>query len=183
MPTYIIDQHGISEEESGGSPAEGLVRPPLMQPLEDLITDHFSAGHRMMAIGTYFAVRGYRGLGRLFYRRADRLRSHGGRVIDFMVEAGIQPDLGAVEAAEADFGGAAAAAAQALEIELELAGKIQALDEKAAAEDDYLTHAFLGKFHSRQLEGVADMTTLLEVMEHAGDSLILAEEHARRTVD
>jgi ferritin len=43
-----------------------------------------------------------------------------------------------------------------------------------------MTHTFLQWFVTEQLEEVSTVSTLLQVIKHAGPSLLLVEDHVRR---
>ena len=87
------------------------------------------------------------------------------------------PRRPAVSAPQTEFADAAAAVALALEQEREVTKQIASLVQLARDEADLVGEQFLHWFLQEQREEVASMSSLLAVVERAGENLLLAEEY------
>jgi ferritin len=145
--------------------------------LNEQIAREFAASQQYIAIAVYFDDETLQRLAAHFYRQAVEERNHAMMIVQYLLDAGERPVVPAVEAPKTDFANAAAAVRLALEQEQEVTKQIAALVQLARDEADLVGEQFLHWFLQEQREEVASMSSLLSVVERAGDNLLLAEEY------
>jgi bacterioferritin B len=148
--------------------------------LNEQIAHEFAASQQYVAIAVYFARETLPQLASHFYRPAVEERNHAMIIVQYLLDADEQPIVPAVAAPKTDFEGADAAVRLALEQEREVTKQIAALAQLARNEGDLVGEQFLHWFLQEQREEVASMSSLLAVIERAGDNLLLAEEYLSR---
>jgi ferritin len=148
--------------------------------LNEQIAREFAASQQYVAIAVYFDLETLQQLAAHFYRQAVEERNHAMIIVQYLLDAGERPVVPAVEAPKTDCAGAAAAVGLALEQEREVTKQIAALAQLAREENDLVGEQFLHWFLQEQREEVASMSSLLAVVERAGDNLLLAEEYLSR---
>jgi ferritin len=153
---------------------------PFPNALNDQIGREFAASQQYVAIAVYFDLETLQQLAAHFYRQAVEERNHAMIIVQYLLDAGERPVVPAVEAPKTDFADAAAAVQLALEQEREVTKQIAALAQLAREEADLVGEQFLHWFLQEQREEVASMSSLLAVVERAGDNLLLAEEYLSR---
>jgi ferritin len=148
--------------------------------LNEQIGREFGASQQYVAIAVYFDLETLQQLAAHFYRQAVEERNHAMIIVQYLLDAGERPVVPAVDAPKTDFADAAAAVQLALEQEREVTKQIAALAQLAREENDLVGEQFLHWFLQEQREEVASMSSLLAVIERAGDNLLLAEEYLSR---
>jgi bacterioferritin B len=148
--------------------------------LNQQIAREFAASQQYVAIAVYFDLETLQQLAAHFYRQAVEERNHAMIIVQYLLDAGESPVVPAVEAPQADFADASAAVRLALEQEREVTNQIAGLAQLAREENDLVGEQFLHWFLQEQREEVASMSSLLAVIERAGDNLLLAEEYLSR---
>jgi len=148
--------------------------------LNQQIAREFAASQQYVAIAVYFDLETLQQLAAHFYRQAVEERNHAMIIVQYLLDAGERPVVPAVAAPQADFSDASAAVRLALEQEREVTKQIAALAQLAREENDLVGEQFLHWFLQEQREEVASMSSLLAVIERAGDNLLLAEEYLSR---
>jgi ferritin len=154
--------------------------PRFPDALNEQIAREFAASQQYVAIAVYFDLETLQQLAAYFYRQAVEERNHAMIIVQYLLDAGERPVVPAVDAPKTDFAGAAAAVQLALEQEREVTKQIAALAQLAREENDLVGEQFLHWFLQEQREEVASMSSLLAVVERAGDNLLLAEEYLSR---
>ena len=145
--------------------------------LNEQIAREFAASQQYIAIAVYFDLETLQRLAAHFYRQAVEERNHAMMIVQYLLDAGERPVVPAVDAPQIDFSDAAAAVNLALEQEREVTRQIASLVQLARDESDLVGEQFLHWFLQEQREEVASMSSLLAVVERAGDNLLLAEEY------
>ena len=148
--------------------------------LNQQIAREFAASQQYVAIAVYFDLETLQQLAAHFYRQAVEERNHAMIIVQYLLDAGERPVVPALEAPQTDFADATAAVRLALEQEREVTKQIAALAQLAREENDLVGEQFLHWFLQEQREEVASMSSLLAVVERAGDNLLLAEEYLSR---
>jgi len=148
--------------------------------LNEQIAREFAASQQYVAIAVYFDLETLQQLAAHFYRQAVEERNHAMIIVQYLLDAGEKPIVPAVDAPRTEFSDAADAVALALEQEREVTKQIAALAQLAREENDLVGEQFLHWFLQEQREEVASMSSLLAVIERAGDNLLLAEEYLSR---
>ena len=106
-------------------------------------------------------------------------REHAMKFVKYVQEVGGTVVLGAVSEPKRDFTNAEAIVGAALEGEKKITGMINELVALADRENDYATRSFLNWFVDEQVEEVASMTDLLDLVKLAGDNSLQVEARVR----
>ena len=154
-----------------------LISADMEQALNEQIGHEFGASLQYTNLATYFDGANLRMLAKFFHKQSDEERAHALKLVSYLVEAGCQVRIPAIEAPQHDFGSAAAAAKLALDWELRVTEQFNSLMDLAIAKKDHLSQAFLTWFVTEQLEEVSAMTRLHDLVSRAGDNVLLAEAY------
>lgn len=157
-----------------------ILKPGCFDGLNQQITNELQASLQYTAISSYFDSEGLPALAAHFTRQSDEERMHALKFVKYLHDAGSRPVFSGIPAVRNDFASASEAVGCALESELKVTRQINDLVATAATQNDYMTHTFLQWFVTEQLEEVSSMSTLLQVIKHAGPSLLLVEDYVRR---
>src|SRR5680860_938274 len=94
-----------------------MLTKPLAQALNEQIASEFSASNHYLAIATYFAQRSLDGWAAFFFRQSDEERTHGMKILTYLIDNAAEATLPAVDEARTDFPDALTAVKSALESE------------------------------------------------------------------
>ena len=72
--------------------------------LNEQIGNEFAAAHQYVAIGAYYASETFPQLSAHFYAQAEEEREHAMKMVNYLIDRGVQPDIGGVEAPRGTFG-------------------------------------------------------------------------------
>src|SRR5688572_7194786 len=67
------------------------------------IAREFAASHQYVAIGTYYAGETFPRLAEFFYEQADEEREHAMKMVNYLLDRNLEPDIGAVDAPRKSF--------------------------------------------------------------------------------
>ena len=148
--------------------------------LTEQIAREFAAAHQYVAIGNYYAAETYPQLMSYFYEQADEEREHAMKMVTYLIDRGIQPDIGGVESPKGTFGDHVEPIRLALEQERQVTIKISELFEIARETRDYASEQFMHWFLEEQVEEEAAMGDLLAVAERTVSVPMLLEEYLAR---
>ena len=148
--------------------------------INEQIKNEFRASAQYTALSVYFDSEGLPALAAYFTRQSDEERMHALKFVKFLVEAGARPIIQGFADIRNEFKSAQEAVQCALDSELMVTRQINDLVGTAVKNNDYLTNTFLQWFVTEQLEEVSSMSQLLQIVKHAGSSLLLVEDHVRR---
>lgn len=157
-----------------------LIKDRLVDPLNAQIGMEFSAEMQYIAIAVYFDSEGLPELAAHFYRQAEEERGHAMKIVQFMLDAGATPTVPGVNPPKNGFTSAHEAVKYSLDQEMEVTKEINNLVTLALENNDHAADTFLRWFVSEQVEEVASMTNLLQIIKHAGANLLWVEEYVRR---
>ncbi len=157
-----------------------LVKAKLVELINEQIKNELKACAQYTAIAIYFDEFGLPELAGFFYNQADEERDHAMRFIRYLLDAGAKPLIPPIPEVRNEFTSPADAVECALEGELQVTKQVNNLVAEAQTTSDHMTHTFLQWFVEEQLEEVSTMKTLLQVIKHAGSSLLLVEDYVRR---
>lgn len=157
-----------------------ILKPGCFEGLNQQVTNEFQAMHQYTAIASYFDTEGLPALAAHFNRQSDEERQHALKFVKYLHDAGARPIFHPIPAVRNDFNTPSEAVQCALDSELKVTSQINDLVGTAHRENDHMTHTFLQWFVTEQLEEVSSMSTLLQVIKHAGPSLLLVEDYVRR---
>ena len=144
------------------------------------IAREFAAAHQYVAIGNYYAAETYPQLGAFFYSQAEEEREHAMKMVNYLIDRGVQPDIGGVASPKGTFGDHVAPIRHALEQERQVTIKISELFEIARETRDYQSEQFMQWFLAEQVEEEAAMGDLLAVAERTVSVPMLLEEYLAR---
>lgn len=140
------------------------------------IANELHASNSYLSIASYMEGEGYRVLGAHFFRQSEEEREHALKLLRYLLDVGAKVRIDAIPSVQPAFASPAAAVKAALDQELEVTSQINALMALAQKEDDFASASFLKWFVDEQVEEVASMSELLQLLERAGDQHILLVE-------
>lgn len=142
------------------------------------------ASHQYIAIASYFAKENLEELSKFFLRQSAEENEHAMKFVHFILDVGGDVVIPQIDAPRTGFASAHDAVAAALAWEEEVTRQIYELVDLARSENHYVAERFLDWFVDEQLEEVNLMSTLLGVVDRAGeDNLLYVEDYlARRGV-
>ncbi|PPK98879.1 ferritin [Kineococcus xinjiangensis] len=169
-------------------PASGSA--PDLQPksfqelLGEQVVAEFHASQQYVALAVWFDSHDLKQLAKHFYAQALEERNHGMMFVQFMLDRGIPVRIPGVAEVRNEFGSVRELIALALEQEGEVTRLIEGLFAAARREGDFIGEQFVHWFLKEQVEEVASMSTLLTIVDRAGDDLFRVEDWlARESVD
>ena len=146
--------------------------------LHEQVGQQFHASKQYIAIAVDFDSGGVQQLAARFYKQA--LEEGATRlIVQYLMDAGLEVKVPAIPAPHTSFDGIAApvrwrcAGAARLE-------QISEIALAARAEGDLQSEQFMQWFLKEQVEEVATMSTLLRVIERAGDNVLAVEDYLAR---
>lgn len=157
-----------------------ILKPGCIEGLNQQITNEMQASLQYTAISSYFDSEALPELAAFFTRQSEEEREHALKFVKYLLDAGSRPHFKGIPDVRNDFRNASEAVQCALDHELKVTQQINDLVATAAKQNDYMTHTFLQWFVTEQLEEVSSMSTLLQIIKHAGTSLLLVEDYVRR---
>lgn len=160
-----------------------MISQAMQGKLNEQIGHEFGASHAYMAMACWFEQRSLNALGKRFRQQSAEEREHAIKIIDYLLEVGARPKLGALAEPKADYANVPDVIAAALEQEKTVTSQINALVDLADKENDHATRSFLQWFVDEQVEEVSSMQTLLDVAKMAGSNLLQLEAYVRHTLE
>lgn len=155
----------------------------FIEELQAQVGREFAAAHQYMAIGTHYDGLTYPRLARFFYKQADEERDHAMRMINYLIDAGVQPQLGEIAAPRVGFDDHVEPIQAALEQERQVTVHIGRLFEIARDTRDYASESFMQWFVDEQVEEEASIQALLDVAERVREFPMMLEEFLARDAD
>jgi ferritin len=144
------------------------------------IANEFAASQQYVAAAVYYDAATLPRLAAFFYRQALEEREHAMMMIRYLLDVGEEVRIPDIKAQQTGFADGSAPVRMALEQEQRVSDEIYALFELARELKDYRAEHFLQWFVKEQVEEVALMGDLLNVVERSKDNLLLAEEFIAR---
>ena len=160
-----------------------ILKPGCFEGLNQQVINEMHASLQYTAIASYFESEGLPALAGHFTRQSDEERMHALKFVKYLHDAGARPIFKGIPDVRNDFASASDAVKCALDSELKVTAQINDLVGTAAKQNDYMTHTFMQWFVTEQLEEVSTVSTLLQVIKHAGPSLLLVEDYVRRQAE
>ena len=144
------------------------------------IANEFAASQQYVAAAVYYDAATLPRLAAFFYRQALEEREHAMMMIQYLLDVGEEVRIPDIKAQQTSFADGSAPVRMALEQEQRVSDEIYALFELARELKDYRAEHFLQWFVKEQVEEVALMSDLLNVVERSKDNLLLAEDFIAR---
>lgn len=157
-----------------------LISERLQDATNRQIGRELGASLQYIQIAAYFDNQTLMQLARFFYGQAEEERDHAMKFVHFIVDAGGRVEIPQVEAPTASFDSAADAVEAAVRWEEEVTKQIYELVDIAREDHNHIAERFLDWFVNEQFEEVSTMGGLLQVVQRAGDNLLLVEEYLAR---
>jgi ferritin len=148
--------------------------------LNEQIANEFGAEMQYIGAAVYYDAETLPRLASFFYRQAAEERTHAMMMVQFLLDVGADVRIPAVEASRTGFDDVAGPVRMALEQEKRVGEEINALFKLARGADDFRAEQFMQWFVKEQVEEVALMTDLLNVVERASDNALLVEDYIAR---
>jgi bacterioferritin B len=151
--------------------------------LHEQVQHEFNAHQQYIALAVWFDAQDLPRLAAHFYRQALEERNHAMMIVQYLLDQDIKVVIPSVDAVENEFSEPRDLVKLALEQEREVTQQFVNLAKVARDDGDYIGEQFLQWFLKEQVEEVSSMSTLLTVMERAGDNLFDVENYlARETI-
>jgi bacterioferritin B len=148
--------------------------------VNEQIAYEFGASQQYVAIAVWYDAQTLPQLAAHFYRQALEERNHAMMLVQYLLDAGEQVNVPAVNQPQNEFADPVAPVRLALEQERTVTEQISRLADLAREENELVGGEFLNWFLKEQREEVASMSSLLAVVERAAGSILLAEEYLAR---
>ncbi len=145
------------------------------------VGNELGASNQYISIASYFDSEDLEQLAQFFFRQSDEEREHAMKFVHFILEVDGKVVMPPIAAPRSDFTSARDAVQAALDWEREVTDQIYALVELCQKERNFIASRFLDWFVDEQLEEVSLMSSLLGVVERAGeDNLLFVENYLAR---
>lgn len=148
--------------------------------LNEQIANEFAASQQYVAAAVYYDAETLPRLAAFFYRQALEEREHAMMMIRYLLDVGEEVHIPDIKAQQTSFAVGSDPVRMALEQEQRVSDEIFALFELARDLKDYRAEQFLQWFVKEQVEEVALMGDLLNVVERSKENLLLAEDYIAR---
>lgn len=153
-----------------------LISQQMNQALNQQIGHELGAAYKYLAMAYWFESAGLKVFAGRFFEQADEERGHARKIGKYLLDVGAKVQLGALGPPRADYPTVRAALEAALESEMTVTRQINELTALAETERDYATRSFLQWFVDEQVEEVATMTELLQLVSLAGEANVFQVE-------
>lgn len=148
--------------------------------LREQVRNEFTAAQQYVAVAVWFDARDLPQLAAHFYRQALEERNHAMMMVQFLMDRDEPVTIPDVDQVRNAFDNAEELVALALQQERDVADEINTLMAAARADDDYQAEEFVHWFLAEQVEEIAQMSTLLNVVRRANGNLFDVETFVAR---
>ena len=144
------------------------------------IANEFAAHQQYIGAAVYYDAETLPRLAQFFYRQAVEERTHAMMMVQYLIDVDEEVRIPDISAQQTRYDDAVAPVRMALEQEQRVGEEINALFKLARELEDYKAEQFMQWFVKEQVEEVSLMMDLLNVVERAGDNLLLVEDYIAR---
>jgi ferritin len=148
--------------------------------LNEQIGHEFGASQQYVAAAVFYDAETLPRLAAFFYAQAIEERNHAMMMVQYLLDAGVDPVIPGTSAPRGAFGDIVEPVVVALEQERRVSDQINALAAIARQENDYASEQFMQWFIKEQVEEVASMSDLLRVVERSRENPMFAEDFLAR---
>jgi ferritin len=159
-----------------------LISEKLEQALNTQIGNEFGASLEYLQIASYFEAGDMLKLAAIFFDQSDEERFHAMKLLRYVLDAGGEVDIPAIDKPRKTFESPTDAVQAALTWEETVTKQINNLMHIASDERDYISQEFLRWFVNEQLEEISKMSTILNILKRSGDNLLMAETYITDTL-
>lgn len=147
--------------------------------LRDQIRHGLTTAQQYLSAAVYFDGKRLPQLAAQTYARSAENRGHAMRMVQYLLDREVPVTIGGLDEVRSEFDSPRAAIAFLLDREQVTTAQISALAAAARSANDFLGEQFVQWFLGEQVADVAEMTTLLNVLDRQGN-LFDVEEFIRR---
>src|SRR2546430_5324450 len=158
----------------------GAMASKFHQALQDQVRNEFGASQQYVALAVWFDDQDLPQLAKHFYRQSLEERNHAMMIVQYLLDNDISVPIPGVDDVRNEFGQASELIELALKQERGVTEEVIALAKVARDEDDYKGEQFMQWFLKEQVEEVAQMNTLLNVVKRANGNLFDVENYLAR---
>ena len=144
------------------------------------ISNEFAASQQYVAMAVYYDSETLPRLAAFFYRQALEEREHAMMMIQYLLDVDEEVKVPDIKSQPTRYKDPITPVKEALAQEERVSNEIYGLFELAREIKDYRAEHFMQWFVKEQVEEVALMGDLLNVVERSKDNLLLAEEYIAR---
>ena len=144
------------------------------------ISNEFSASMQYIGAAVYYDAHTLPQLASFFYRQAAEERDHAMMMVQYLLDVDEDVRIPDIKGQQTSYDDGVAPVRMALDQERRVGEEIYALFELAREVKDYRAEQFMQWFVKEQVEEVALMQDLLNVVERAQDNLLLVEDYIAR---
>jgi ferritin len=148
--------------------------------LNEQISNEFAASQQYVGAAVYYDSETLPRLAAFFYRQAAEERTHAMMMIQYLLDVDEEVRIPDIAAKQTRFDDVVAPVRTSLDQERRVGEEIYALFELARETKDYRAEQFMHWFVKEQVEEVALMQDLLNVVERTRDNPDLAEDYIAR---
>jgi ferritin len=148
--------------------------------LNDQIANEFAASQQYVGAAVYYDAETLPRLAAFFYRQALEERDHAMMMVQYLLDTSQEVRIPDITAQQTSYSDAVAPVRMALEQEQRVGEEINALFKLARDTDEFRAEQFMQWFVKEQVEEVALMQDLLNVVERSRDNLPLVEDFLAR---
>jgi ferritin len=156
-------------------PAERFVKQLNVQ-----ITNELFSHNQYLACAVYYDALTMPQMAAFFYAQAAEERDHALMMVQYLLDTDAPVEIGAIEGVVSTFPDVVAPVALALQAEKKVTEQINELYRIARDEVDFASEQFMSWFIKEQVEEVATMSDLLNVVTRNRDSVEQIEEYVAR---
>jgi bacterioferritin B len=164
----------------GGSRIGRVSDSKFLALLRDQIRSEFTASQQYTAVAVWLDDEDLPQLAAHFYAQALEERNHAMSMVQYLLDTDVKPIIPGIDAVQNEFETVEEVVRLALKQEKQVTEQITTLARTARDEGDYLGEQFMQWFLKEQVEEVASMSTLLTVVQRAGDNLFHIEDFVNR---
>lgn len=157
-----------------------LISKELEKAINEQVGREFGASLQYVNIAAYFDVDNLPNLAAFFYRQADEEHMHAMKFAHYIIDAGGQVRIPAIDQPKQDFADAIEAVKAAVAWEMEVTKQINSLMDLAIKQNDHIAQDFLRWFVTEQLEEISTMETLLSIVKRSKDNVLFADDYLSR---
>jgi bacterioferritin B len=148
--------------------------------LNEQIANEFGAHQQYIGAAVYYDSETLPRLAAFFYRQAVEERNHAMMMVQYLLDGDEEVRIPDIESKMTRFDDVVAPVRMALDQEKRVTDEINALFKIARDTEDFKAEQFMQWFVKEQVEEVALMSDLLNVVERSQENLLLAEDYIAR---
>jgi ferritin len=148
--------------------------------LNDQIANEFGASMQYVGAAVYYDNETLPRLAAFFYRQALEERDHPMMMVQYLIDTDQEVRIPDITSQQTRFDDAVSPVRMSLEQEKRVGEEINALFKLARDTDEFRAEQFMQWFVKEQVEEVALMSDLLNVVERSRDNLPLVEDYLAR---